>query len=166
MSLFAPACTVKFANEHFASQPSVMSRLHLDLLSDRLERNDNVVMIYRKSLLYMVANALEVDLRTPLIGMANVLNPDFKGWDGTSSVSATLSQWRTALSNAGLKVGKGIALLDADKVTHAIDNTSKSAHQINAAHGSFDNDVDILTSTLKRILGGPLLQAVDDLRGF
>jgi len=166
VSLFAPACTVQFANEHYASHPSVLSRLHLDLLSDRLERNDNVVMIYRKSLLYMVANALEVDLRTPLMGMANVLNPDFKGWDGTSSVSATLSQWRTALASAGLKVGKGIRLLDADKVTHAIDNTGKSLFQINAAHGSFDNDVEILTSTLKRILGGPLLQAVDDLRGF
>ncbi len=166
VSLFAPACTVQFANENYASQPTVMARLHLDLLSDRVERNDNVVMIYRKSLLYMVANALEVDLRTPLMGMANALDPDFKGWDGTSSVSATLGQWRTALKQARLEVGKGIKLLDADKVTNAIGNTGTPPAQINAAHGSFDNDVEVLSATLKRILGGSLQQEVDDLRGF
>ena len=38
--------------------------------------------------------------------------------------------------------------------------------QIDAAHGSFDNDVDVMGATLRRILGGELLARVDDLRGF
>ncbi len=164
--LYAPACTVQFANQHYAAQPALMKRLHLDMLSDRVERNDNVVAIYRKSLLYMVSNALEVDLRTPLLGMANVLDPDYAGWDGTSSVSAALRQWRGALDSAGLSVGHGIDLLDRDKIFNAVGANGSPLQQISAAHGSFDNDVEVLGATLQRILGGTLKQAVDDLRGF
>ena len=166
VQLYAPACTVQFANQHYAAQPDVMKRLHLDLLSDRVERNDNVVSIYRKSLLYLVSNALEVDLRTPLLGMANVLDADYAGWDGTSSVSASLQQWRGALDAAGLSVGHGIDLLDRDKVLNAVGPNGNPLEQISAAHGSFDNDVEIIGTSLQRILGGGLKQAVDDLRGF
>ncbi|WP_371228649.1 hypothetical protein ACAW63_21740 [Pseudomonas sp. QE6] len=38
--------------------------------------------------------------------------------------------------------------------------------EIAAAHGCFDNAVDILTRTLTRITGGALAMPVDDLRGF
>ena len=65
--------TVQFANRHYAPNAELMKRLYIDLLSDRVERNDSVAAIYRKSLLYFVSNALEVDLRTPILGAA--LNP-------------------------------------------------------------------------------------------
>ena len=166
LHLYAPACTVQFANRHYATQPEVMKRLHLNLLSDRVERDDSVISIYRKSLLYLVSNAMEVDLRTPLLGMANVLDPDYAGWDGTSSVGAALQQWRAALDKAGMSGGKRITLLDKNKVTTAAAADGTPLLQIDAAHGSFDNDIDVLGDTLKRMLGPVLRQPVDDLRGF
>ena len=69
--LYAPACTVQFANRHYTPHEDLMKRLHLHVLSDRNERDDNVAAIYRKSLLYFVSNALETDLRTPILGLAN-----------------------------------------------------------------------------------------------
>ncbi len=41
-----------------------------------------------------------------------------------------------------------------------------SAPKIDAAHGSFDSDIEVVSETLKRILGGALRQPVDDLRGY
>src|SRR5206468_2004384 len=46
--LYAPACTVEFANKHYASDAATMKKLWLDVLTDKIERNDNVVQIYRK----------------------------------------------------------------------------------------------------------------------
>ena len=166
VNLYAPACTVQFANKHYAAQPELMKKLHMDILSDRVERDDNVVSIYRKSLLYLVSNAMEVDLRTPLLGMARVLDPNDAGWDGTSSVSAALRQWREAMQAAGMAKGKRIRLLDEDKVVTAAALNGVPAKLISAAHGSFDNDIAVLSATLERILGGALRQPVDDLRGF
>ena len=35
-----------------------------------------------------------------------------------------------------------------------------------AAHGGFDNDLDVVTRTLKRITGAELALPAEDLRGF
>jgi hypothetical protein len=164
--LYAPACTVQFANAHYAALPEVMQRLRLSILSDPIERDDEVAAVYRKSLLYLVSNALEVDLRTPILGLANVLDPDYGGWDGTSSVGEALRQWRSALDQAGLRTDRGISIIDRQRVTTALDAQGKPVAQINAAHGAFDNDVDTLSATLRSILGGDLRLPVDDLRGF
>ncbi|HEX4984783.1 MAG TPA: C1 family peptidase [Burkholderiales bacterium] len=157
--LYAPACTVQFANRHYAPHAGLMQRLHLDILSDRVERDDNVAAIYRKSLLYMVSNALEGDLRTPILGLANVLDPSYKGWDGSSSTGEALGNWRQAVATYG--VNKRTGIVDTDKVL-----TCRPDVRINAAHGSFDNDIDVITRTLERITGGKLARPVDDLRGF
>ena len=82
--LYAPACSVAFANLHYASNPDLMQRLYLDVLSDKQERGDTVTPIYRKSLLYFVSNALESDLHTPLLGMERINDTSDTGWDGTS----------------------------------------------------------------------------------
>ncbi len=48
--LYASACSVAFANAHCASDPDLMQRLHLDVLSDSQDRRDTVIPIYpRKS---------------------------------------------------------------------------------------------------------------------
>ena len=159
--LFAPACTVQFANRHYAAHEDLMKRLYLRILSERVERNDNVAAIYRKSLLYFVSNALEVDLRTPILGMENVFNPDYGGWDGTSSTGDALKAWRRAAAAAGLGKGGRITVVDDDKVLTALPD-----RRINAAHGCFDNDLATIGQTLVKITGGPLANAVDDLRGF
>lgn len=160
--LYAPACTVAFANRHYATQPAVMQRLYLDLLSDRVERADQVGMVYRKSLLYLVSNALEVDLRTPLLGMANAFDPAYGGWDGTSATGDTLRAWREAAATAGLLGSQRLQLLDADQVLVA----KSPERRIDAAHGSFDNDLQVVTRTLERITGAALVAPPDDLRGY
>lgn len=159
--LYAPACTVQFANRHYAPNVELMKRLYIDLLSDRVERNDNVAAVYRKSLLYLVSNALEVDLRTPLLGLENAFKEDYAGWDGTSSTGDTLRSWHRAVAEAGLEPGGRLTVLDADKVMVA-----RPDRCVGAGHASFDNDLDVIGRTLSRIVGAPLACPPDDLRGF
>ncbi|RZL03113.1 MAG: peptidase C1 [Rubrivivax sp.] len=161
IQLWAPACTVQFANQHYAPHADLMKKLYLQVLSDRVERDDNVVGIYRKSLLYLVSNALEADLRTPILGLHNVFKADYRGWDGSSSTGESLSNWRQAAALAGLVPGERLVVLDSDKVTAA--RPDKLAK---AAHGTFDNDVDVVTRAIERITGAALKTPVDDLRGF
>lgn len=164
--LFAPACTVQFANKHYAPQTDVMTSLYLHVLANNVERNDNVATIYRKSLLYFVSNALESDLRTPILGLDNVSQPDYSGWDGSSSTGEALKAWRKAAASAGLNKAGRYNVIKADKVTTAKVTSAKAKVEIDAAHGSFDNDVEVITQTLERIRAGKLLVGVDDLRGF
>ena len=79
-----------------------MKRLHLDVLSDKEERDDNVASIYRKSLLYLVSNALETDLRTPILGLDRINDPSYAGWDGSSDTGEALATWRAAAKSVGL----------------------------------------------------------------
>lgn len=160
--LYAPACTVQFANRHYAPHASLMNNLFLDILSDQVERDDNTAAIYRKSLLYLVSNALEGDLRTPILGLANVLDPNYRGWDGSSATGEALSNWRQALAKAGLREGRQIQLLNDPQVLTCV----QPQVRIDSAHGCFDNAVAILGRTLERITGGALAMPVDDLRGY
>ena len=157
--LYAPACTVQFATRHYAPQTALMERLYLDVLSEQNERDDNVVAIYRKSLLYFVSNALESDLRTPILGMENVFKPDYAGWDGSSTTGEVLGNWRQAAKAAGLE--KRLTVLDTAKITVQLPDK-----QIKASHGCFDNDVGTVSRTLERITGSKLKLPVDDLHGF
>jgi hypothetical protein len=159
--LYAPACTVQFANRHYATQAEVMKKLYIHLLSDRVERDDSVGVVYRKSLLYFVSNALEVDLRTPILGLHNVFNPNYGGWDGTSATGEALRAWREAAKESGLLKDQRLNVIDTNDILTALPSRT-----ISASHGGFDNDIQVLTQTLQTIRGGALLQAVDDLRGF
>jgi predicted chitinase len=161
--LYAPACTVQFANRYFAPHPAVMNNLWLHMLADEQERDDNVVAIYRKSLLYLVSNAMEPDLRTPLLGMANVANPDYSGWDGSSTTAEALGSWRAAAEDAKLEARTSIVPGPHVPVWLPKPNTPKT---IRATHGSFDNNVEVIGATLEKIIGGALYLPVDDLRGF
>lgn len=164
--LYAPACTVEFAVQHYAAHVDLMKRLHVHALSDENERDDNVAKIYRKSLLYFVSNALETDLRAPLLGMDKVSDPEYGGWDGASSTAAALGSWREAAREAGL--AKRWHVLKARRiVTSRTTVAGKTVETDTAAsHGGFDNDVDVFGETLRRIVGAPLALEVDDLRGF
>ena len=161
--LYAPACTVAFACRHYASDADVMKRLHLDVLSDKEERNDNVVAIYRKSLLYLVSNALETDLRTPILGLDRINDTSYAGWDGSSDTGEALATWRAAAKSAGLAART--TRVESDRIRIAVGADGKDATQ-RAAHGGFDNDLDVVARTLERITGAPPAVAVDDLRGY
>lgn len=167
--LYAPACSVDFANQFYASNKKIMERLYLDVLSETRERADSVAGIYRKSLLYLVSGALETDLRTPIAGMAKVYGTDDGAWDGSSSTNESLNVWRRAVLDAKLKSAGRLVEITADKVCTALADPRRADPanvMISADHGSFDNNIDVITSTLEVVLGGKLLQAVDDLRGF
>ncbi len=161
--LYAPACTIAFANKHYASDGEVMKRLHLDVLSDKFERDDNVVSIYRKSLLYFVSNALETDLRTPILGLDCVNDLSYSGWDGSSDTGEALATWRTAA--AGASLSKRTVVSTTDRIRTAIDSSGADVMQP-AGHGGFDNDIDVITRTLARITAADLAVKVDDLRGY
>ncbi|RZI83313.1 MAG: peptidase C1 [Rubrivivax sp.] len=162
IQLWAPACTVQFANQHYAPHTDLMRKLSMRVLSERNERDDNVVSIYRKSLLYLVSNALETDLRTPILGMANVFDPNYQGWDGSSSTGESLKLWRDSAKAAGLVPGDRLGFVEPEKITVC----RVPDRQLQSAHGTFDNDVGIVGEALERISGGKLLVPVDDLRGF
>ena len=161
--LYAPACSVAFANQHYASNPAVMERLYLDVLSDKQERGDTMTPIYRKSLLYFVSNALEADLHTPLLGMDRINDTSDTGWDGTSDTGESLLAWRTAAQ--ATKLTSRTSVVRHDSVMVAIQGKNQPV-MAPAAHGSFDNDIGVVTRTLQRITGAPLAMPVDDLRGY
>jgi hypothetical protein len=162
LHLYAPACTVQFANRHFAPQQDLMKRLFMDVLSDENERGDSVAAIYRKSLLYFVSNALENDSRTPLLGLENIADSNYQRWDGSSTSAEALKKWRQAVGDAGLVRNGQIQLLQERKV-----RTSTAGTLISASHGCFDNAIDIVERTLRRITGERTLRTpVVDLRGF
>jgi peptidoglycan hydrolase-like protein with peptidoglycan-binding domain len=161
LHLYAPACTVQFANEHYATQPALLKLMQLSVLSDQVELDDNTAQIYRKSLLYLVSNALEADLRTPILGLHKVFGGTGQNdWDGSSSTAESLRAWRRAVDESSLL--SRITVVDQDKVLTALPDKLTAA-----AHGAFDNDVAVLTRTIEHITGlSNLPTPVDDLRGF
>ena len=166
--LYAPACTVQFANGHYAPQTRVMQRLYMYVLADTQERDDNVASIYRKSLLYLVANALEPDIRTPILGLENVRNAAYAGWDGSSSTGEALGNWRAAVEAAKLDDEHRITVVGTQQVPvrRWQEGSAERVESISASHGSFDNNLEVVTRTLERIIGGQLIAKVDDLSGF
>ena len=74
----APACSIEFYKEHF--KPRLLGekvkknqiklpQLSIYNLSNRLEEDDNVSLVYRKSLLFLVSRALERKINKPLLGL-------------------------------------------------------------------------------------------------
>lgn len=163
MSLYAPACSVAFANRHYAGDAALMERLHLDLLPDEIEREDTVGPIYRKSLLYLVSNALETDLHTPILGLDRINDEGYSGWDGSSDTGEALSIWRQAAKAS--KLDSRTRRVQGRRIEVARDAAGQPVQQA-AAHGSFDNDIEVMTRTLERVTGAKLAMPVDDLRGF
>lgn len=158
--LYAPACTVAFANQHYAGT-DILPRTHLAVLSDPLERADNTALVYRKSLLYLVSNALEADRRTPILGLQRVFDThqDEHAWDGAAATGETLRAWHRAVADSQLL--SRLHVLHDDKVLTALPDVREPA-----SHGCFDNDIPLLTSTLQTICGGGLLHRIRDLRGY
>ncbi len=165
-SLFAPACTVAFANAHYVpavNSSKILPRqaFHIDTLSDDVECDDTVGP-YQKSLLYLVSRALEDQHKTPLLGLLKAFDPKCntdEHWNEPrlAQMQATLTAWQKFWWNGNMPTkaffqngsGRPGSLLD---VTDARQIDS-GARKIESAHGSFDNDVAVIKATLARILG-------------
>jgi pimeloyl-ACP methyl ester carboxylesterase len=156
-TLFAPACTIQFALNHY--KPAIeaqgilkRSDLTIELLSDKRELGDSVGP-YGKSLLYLVSRALEDYHKTPLLGMANAWDSGAKtAWH--PNLVPTVQEWQAFWGKQHLPI------------QHEETHVSDGIGTIPLAHGSFDNDVEVMTRTLERILEKSLSYRIENLKGY
>ncbi len=131
--LFAPACTHELFLRLILPrlQDHTVERCRLFVLADEKERDDTVALIYRKSLLYLVANSFEKTRRelnglgVPLLGLAKDLEQE--------AVAGPIARLR----------GRFVVTM-----------SGRDAESQAAAHGKFDNDRATMNSMLSTILGG------------
>lgn len=147
-TLWAPACTTKFFDRHYA--PAVQSqrvrRLAVYTLTDKAERDDHCANIYHKSLLYLVSHAFEDKVRVPLFAPSGEpllgMEKHLKRHDGfTELVQAGTADWVPAPNSNP-------------------DGPDASGCR---SHGGFDDDDATVRGTLERILGRPVTK---DQAGF
>ncbi|MFN3544082.1 MAG: C1 family peptidase [Thiobacillus sp.] len=157
LTLFAPACTVDFANRHygaaFQSGKLVPGSVHVDIMDDERERADTVGP-YGKSLLYLVSRALETRHKTPILGMEyawKAAPPDL--WSSAPEIAADLAEW------AGHAAAVGAVRLHGKRRA----TVSTGADRIKLAHGSFDNDIEVVADMLERMRGAALAAKVENL---
>lgn len=168
-TLLAPACTLDFANQTYRRviEGGGLKRqdFHIHLMSDNREQDDNVIGVYHKSLLYLVSRAYEELQRMPLLGMAKALDKNYQDFSDPD-----LAQWNIAAKNMteqwnrfywGNSIPAGFAatgrgLPEAFAATLHIFNDAKmnngAGTRIDTSHGGFDNDVNVITTTLLTIL--------------
>ncbi|MFT3929138.1 MAG: C1 family peptidase [Spongiibacteraceae bacterium] len=156
LTLFAPACTVEFANKHYgdaiASGRVTAKNFHVDIMDDERELADSVGP-YGKSLLYLVSRALESYHKMPLLGMEGAWNKTLKNiWARDKFAQDAVDTW--------LQLSTGTSLRLHNKSRKFV---STGSNQIRLAHGSFDNDVEVITQLIERIRGKPLAMAVENL---
>jgi hypothetical protein len=156
LTLFAPACTVGFAAQHYGAAIRAgklsAANVHVDIMNDERERADTVGP-YGKSLLYLVSRALEIRHKTPLLGMewAWKAGAPQDQWSSDHEAQASLAAWSELAAGMSLRLhGKR-------------EYVSTGATQIRLAHGSFDNDVDVMAAMLQRMRGASLAAKVENL---
>ncbi len=156
LGLYAPACTMAFATDFLdkAMRAGRLSRrrVYLELLSDARERDDHVGP-YGKSLLYLVSRALEDLHKTPLLGLAAAWNAGDPGDVVHRKRLADVAAWRKLWGNAKPR-------------EHDATRVDDGQGPIPIAHGSFDNDVAVVTDSIEFIRGSKLAFEVENLRGF
>jgi len=130
--LLAPAASVRLFESHYyrylvaSSADFGLDSMQVFNLTDRLERDDNVGKVYRKSLLYLVSHGFEEEVPEPILGMQKHIeellqNPKMAAIAGRFSV-------------------------------HYADGTPSTLTE-SVSHGGFDNDVATMNSLLRTILG-------------
>ena len=173
VGLYAPACTLRFAIGHYgkALRKGVIGagKLHVDNLTDDLERDDTVGP-YGKSLLYLVSRAFENPRKMPLLGLAGCWDPDSNdlgelkkklGADFAESHVRDIRDWDEIAD------GFGVVPTVLGKPEVVIKTSKDGDEQIKTAHGSFDNDIATVNASISRILGTPRPKTpITDLRGF
>jgi len=130
VSLLAPACRVDLYNKSYL--PILQNKKNLKInnmyiynLKDKLEKDDTVGTVYRKSLLYLVSNAFESKER-PKVKSASIL-----GMENSSKNIITVNDKPKIYYSNGLSGNKTRA----------------------TTHGGFDNDPVTMNHLLKNILG-------------
>ena len=165
-TLFAAACSVQFAVGTYAKAAQTpvfnLKNLYLHYLNDANERDDGLpsaaTQLYGKSLLYLVARALDDLRKMPLLGMEKAIDPaslDPSDWEkGQANVIVSWQQlWIPG--KPGSTAQRGFPVTEPNVPITA---TRKMAP---ATHGSFDNNIDVITQTLERIRGKQLIAPIE-----
>jgi hypothetical protein len=157
-TLYAAACSVRFAVEHYLPADADLldtARLTLYVLSDQNERADGLpnprAPAYGKSLLYLVSRALDDRRKMPLLGMERALAVayanDTDQWD--AGELAQVQAWQKGSRH------KEVIVADRDVPV------TKEGKMIQATHGSFDNNIDAITKTILRVSGKSSIRPVE-----
>lgn len=145
-TLWAPACTTALFKETYlpAIRSEAISRFAQYSLTDKAERDDTCANIYRKSLLYLISNALENVERipgqrpgTPIMGMAKAVEQD--------------PELRALFARGAAE----LVLAPNNQPDESLGASKASAH------GDFDDDLPTVSSTFRRILGDATRGVVD-----
>jgi hypothetical protein len=137
VTLWAPAITTALFKETYlpALQTGSIRRMTLFTLTDDAEQDDHCAHIYNKSLLYLVANAFEDRMRSPL---SKKLGAQILGLERSAREDREISR--------AIKEGRIEWILSPHAAARPLSQAT--------AHGGFDDDVATVKSTLSRILGG------------
>jgi hypothetical protein len=138
---------VRFACQHYLPALPAGVPFALSVLSDRNEKADALpsprVELYGKSLLYLVSRALDDVRKMPLLGFERAALPGYQNdddqWDGDELPA--VREWLAA------------ARANVVRVDEARVPVSAHGDTIQATHGSFDNNVDVITQTIARVAG-------------
>ena len=158
-TLFAPACSTRFAVDHYlaAAEDGLLDlgRLSIYCLSDDNEKRDGLpspdLPAYGKSLLYLVSRALDDRRKMPLLGMERALAAKYAN-DSDQWAEEELPsnrEWQSRWS------GRLIAV-SAPEV-----RDTRTDDRVQATHRSFDNNIEALTETLQRIAGKKLIAPME-----
>ena len=99
-----------------------------------------------------MSRALEDQHKTPILGMARAWDPKARSsWSDDAVIQQGLKVWQDFWGTARTP----------HQVTEA--QISNGVARIPSAHGSFDNDVDVVTRTIERITGKSLKHPVEQL---
>jgi len=163
--LWAPACTVAFATATygpaFADKVADPKTTFIDVLSDGNELSDPCVpVLYSKSLLYLISRALEPEHKTPVLGLQ-------KAWPTWSTDDGTFKPDYRKDIDAWIAASAGVVLDPPVAETEVpIRHEANKDETIDAGHGSFDNNLNIVNQAIQRITGKKPAEPVTDLRGF
>lgn len=169
LTLYAPACSLAFALKHFVQPVEAgilaKNKFWLHILSDQNEQDDSVGP-YGKSLLYLVARGFEDVRKTPSAGLAHTIDPTATDDDDDQWKDrfwGDVQTWRAFVASLP-KQKDGVAACEI--VTAKSMHTGQQRY-IPAAHGAFDNGVDVVSRTINRVLGqspgATLVAPVEDL---
>ena len=135
LHFLAPASTTELFKKRLkpliGSGQSITS-LTMYTMTDELEQDDSSIRAYGKSLLYLVTNAFEDAVPTPLLGLQMNLKKD-------------------------LPLIRFFGLAGTEKVADIVFSTTGDGAPLNARsqsirHGGFDNDIETMTSVVRRVL--------------
>ncbi|MEY4730288.1 MAG: hypothetical protein RL020_1446 [Pseudomonadota bacterium] len=158
-TLFAPACSLSFANRTYAlaakSGVLDLATLSLYVLSDQNEKSDGLptprLPAYGKSFLYLVSRALDDVRKMPLLGLERALLNQYANdtdqWD--ENQLSEIKNWQRAWP--GTKDKTLFKIISTPEVV-----TTRAMDHVKATHGSFDNNISVISETITRIKGSTL----------